>query len=388
MQSRAASSPEARRWLRDLVGHQTISGSQSNLSLLKQVDTFLSARGFRTRYTFSADGQRANLFASRGAEGLGGLLLAGHTDVVPVAGQHWTRPPFELTKEDGRLFGRGTCDMKGYLAAILAVLERQSGDDCHLPLHLGFTYDEEIGCVGVRPMLKDLAEVGIRPSACVVGEPTMMNVVRSHKGRHAWRCKVVGEAAHSSLSGLGVNATEIACRLVSEISVQAQRLKAAYRDEGFYVPYSTMATCKIQGGHAANVIPEETEFDFDLRYLPSQDPEAALAPIHSAAAELEREMKSRVSKSEIRLWKRTAVPALVADSVADRLVRSLIDAGASAGGHTAFTTEGGLYQLGGIPTVICGPGDIAQAHTADEFILDSQLGACEDVLERLVKTGM
>lgn len=377
-------SPQALRWLHDLVQYQTVSGSESNLALLEQVEAFLSARGFEVRYTHSADGKRANLYARLGPSKEGGIMLSGHTDVVPVSGQNWSRAPFAVTEEVDRLYGRGVCDMKGYLAAVLAVVERIDTRTLSLPLHVAFTYDEEIGCLGVRGLLRDLANEGIRPAACIVGEPTSMKVVRAHKGRHSWRCTVQGQAAHSSTAGLGVNAAEVAARLVAEISGQALHLQTSNRDEGFYVPYSTMATCRIHSGTATNVIPEEAEFDFDLRYLPGVEPEMVLNPIHLRARALQDEMQSRVQSSRIKLERRTEVPALVPENSTDDIVTRIVKAGGNLGGHVAYTTEGGLYQAQGIPTVVCGPGDIAQAHTADEFILKSEIGACEAVLARLL----
>ena len=225
---------------------------------------------------------------------------------------------------------------------------------------------------------------GIQPSACIVGEPTGMSVVRAHKGRHSWRCDVKGRAAHSSLSGTGVNAAETACLLAAEVAMQARGLQTAKRDEGFYVPFSTMAVCRMNSGHATNVIPEEAQFDFDLRFLPGTDPDGILAPIHHRAQELQQTMRAKIPESQVSLMQRTSVPALISRAETNSLVEALFQAGAHSGGHVAFTTEGGLYQQAGIPTVICGPGNIVQAHTADEYILSSQLGLCESVLERLL----
>lgn len=377
-------SPELLEWLQELVAHNTISGTQSNLKLLDRIEIYLRNLGFAVRLTYSPDRKRANLFATLGDAKEGGLLLSGHTDVVPAEGQSWTHPPFDLYDDGLRLIGRGTCDMKGFLAAVLAVVGRLGPDRIALPLHLAFTYDEEIGCVGVRDLLADLARAGIRPAACIVGEPTSMKVVRAHKGRHAWRCKVQGRAAHSSLSGTGVNAAEVACELVSEISTQAKRLRQVANDDGFYVPYSTLATCRIHSGHAGNVIPQDAEFDFDLRYLPSTDPERTLAPILARAQTLSREMQDLDPDTQVVMERRTAVPALAHDPRAETFVRHLVAAGAQPGAHVAYATEGGLYQAQGIPTVVCGPGDIAQAHTADEYILKTQLKDCEEFLEALL----
>lgn len=371
------------RWLRELVRHRTVSGNSSNLELLERVAELLSSLGFELRFTHSEDGRRANLLASLGGSE-GGLLLSGHTDVVPVAGQAWTHAPFELTEEADRFYGRGSCDMKGFLAALLAMVERQGPQGLSHPLHIALTYDEEIGCVGVRGLLADLAHAGIRPAACIVGEPTCMLVVRAHKGRHAYRCHVRGRAAHSSLSGLGVNAAEAACALAAEVARQAEVLRSGERDEGFFVPYSTLAVCRLQAGHATNVIPEDAEFDFDLRYLPGTDPETVVAPLQARAARLESEMRARVETAEIRMERRTAVPALVPDEASTPLIQRALLAGATLGQPVAYTTEAGLYRVAGIPTVVCGPGDIAQAHAADEFILKSELALCEEFLTRLV----
>jgi acetylornithine deacetylase len=377
-------SPEAVEWLRKLVGFPTVSGSESNLGLLEVAHAALVNAGFTARFTYSEDGQRANLFASRGA-GPGGLLLSGHTDVVSAAGQQWCRPPFEMTEDADRFYGRGTCDMKGFLAAVLTVATRAQLGAPTWPLHIALTYDEEIGCLGVRPMLADLAAAGIRPDACIVGEPTGMRIVQAHKGRHSYRCRVMGQASHSSLSGMGVNAAEVACMLVAQVTARAAAVKEGERDDGFDVPYSTLATCRIAAGLASNVIPEAAEFDFDLRYLPCADPEVVIDPIRDLVVRTQAHMRTRVAQSHIELERRTAVPALAASEEGNRIVAIALDAGAMPGLPASYTTEGGLYQAAGIPTIICGPGSIEQAHTADEFILKSELAACEEFLRNLIE---
>ncbi|AOY98834.1 acetylornithine deacetylase (ArgE) [Cupriavidus sp. USMAHM13] len=379
--------PERTRyWLKTLIGFKTVSGSDSNLALLECVEAALARSGFRTFYSKSQDGARANLFASIGA-GDGGLLLSGHTDVVPVAGQAWSRPAFELTEDAQRFYGRGTCDMKGFIASLLGAVEAVEAADLSRlgqPLHIALTYDEEIGCLGVRRLIEDLAAARIRPSACIVGEPTAMQVVRAHKGRQAYRCHVHGQAAHSSLSGAGVNALLAASRIVGAVGERADLLRQTEHDDGFYVPYSTMAPCRMMAGHANNVIPETAEFDFDLRFLPSTDPEAVMAPILDTAAAIEREMRSRVADASVRIERRTSVPALAPADGANGVAAMALQAGARPGRHVAFTTEGGLYQQAGIPAILCGPGDIAQAHTADEFIDKSQIAAAHVFFERLL----
>ncbi|SDE73210.1 acetylornithine deacetylase [Variovorax sp. CF079] len=376
-------SPQAVEWLRKLVGFATVSGSESNLGLLEVARAALEVAGFTARFTRSGDGQRANLFATRGA-GPGGLLLSGHTDVVSAEGQQWSRPPFQMTEDAQRFYGRGTCDMKGFLAAVLAVATRAECLAPERPLHVALTYDEEIGCLGVRPMLADLAEAGIRPGACIIGEPTQMRVVRAHKGRHSYRCRVTGHATHSSLSGTGVNAAEVACAMVTQVAQLAAAVKQSEHDAGFAVPHSTLATCRIAAGHASNVIPESAEFDFDLRYLPATDPEAVIDPIRRAVAAAQARMREHVVPSRVVLECRTSVPALAHSAAAERIAAAALRAGAKNGLPASYTTEGGLYQAAGIPTIICGPGSIEQAHTADEFILKSELAACETFLENLL----
>lgn len=371
------------KWLRHLVKFQSLSGSASNIDLLEMTEAALKQLGFSSRFTYSPDGRRANLFASIGGSS-GGLLLSGHTDVVPVAGQKWNYPPFDLVEEPDRFVGRGSCDMKGFIAACMATAQRIDFRSLKTPLHIALTYDEEIGCVGVRQLLADLKDAGITPSACIVGEPTNMHAVRAHKGRHAYRCRVKGQAAHSSLSGVGVNSLEFACELVGHIQRQAENLRTVDLDEGFYIPYSTMAPCRIDGGHASNVIPEETVIDFDLRFLPSVDPANALAPVLDAASVLASRMQRIVPHASIDIERRTDVPALAANPLNEFVTSLALNAGATLGANVAYTTECGLYQAAGIPAIVCGPGDIAQAHTADEYLLRSQLAACEGFLYRLI----
>jgi acetylornithine deacetylase len=382
-----ACSPSTLRWLSKLIAYPTISGTQSNLDMLSEVEYFLARMGFEIRRTSSDDGLRANLFASLGGS-VGGLLLSGHTDVVPIAGQPWTRKPFTLSEDVNRFYGRGVCDMKGFIAVVLGMIEQLGVAAIAKPFHLALTYDEEIGCIGVRRMLADLQAQGIQPAACVVGEPTQLQIVRAHKGRYAMRCKVQGQAAHSSLSGQGVNALEVASRLVAEIAQQSQALQASRCDEDFYIPYSTLAACRFQSGFASNVIPAEAEFDFDLRFLPGEEPEVVLQRLRETADAYQEEMRTRVPQSSVIIEQRTAVPALAANAETDKLVKNLMALGAKLGSHAAFTTESGLYQQQGIPTVVCGPGDIAQAHTADEYIEKNQISQYEAVMKRLLQAGV
>ncbi|XAH23935.1 acetylornithine deacetylase [Xylophilus sp. GW821-FHT01B05] len=372
--------------LGDLVAFRTTSGGDSNLALLSYIEAHLEPLGFGFRRTLSADGQRGNLFASFGGLS-GGLLLSGHTDVVPVQGQDWSRPAFALSQADGRAYGRGVCDMKGFIACVLAAVKSADLRQLGMPLHLAFTYDEEIGCLGVRDLLADLARHDIQPAFCIVGEPTSMKVVRAHKGRRGLRCLVQGRAAHSSLAGLGVNAAEAAAEMAVAIKAQAQSIRQ-YQDAGFYVPYSTMAVCRFHSGFAANVIPEKAELDFDIRYLPAADPDEIMTPVLAAASAIQDSMRAKDKESSITVQIKTDVPALMPTAGTQALEALLQSAGASTGDHVAFTTEGGLYQGGGIPTVVCGPGNIEQAHTADEFIEISELLAYQALLARLFAAGL
>jgi acetylornithine deacetylase len=386
-----APSPAARAMIERLVAFKTVS-RDSNMDLIEWVRDYLHRQGAKTRLTHDATGKKANLFATLGDSPKPGLILSGHTDVVPVDGQNWATDPFEITEADGKLFARGSADMKGFIGIILAQAPKfvaaLNSNRLDAPLHYALSYDEEVGCLGVRGLIRDLEENGIRPAGCVVGEPTSMQPIIAHKGTHRFRCAVHGREAHSSYVTHGVNAIEYAARLVVYIRQIADRLaQIEKRDYGFTVPYSTLSTGLIRGGIAANVVPKDCEFHFDMRTLPQASPDALYQEIRSYAAELAREMQKVDPQSGIDLvW--TSRTAGLAASETDAIVRWAMQlSNNSTVGKVSYGTEAGLFQKMGVPTVICGPGDIAEAHRPNEFVALEQLAQCEAFMNRILDTG-
>lgn len=375
--------------LRTLVGFKSVSRNP-NLELIEWTQAYLAQFGVKSVLSRGSDPGKANLFATLG-EGPGGIVLSGHTDVVPVDGQPWQTDPFEVVERDGRLFGRGVADMKGFIAVALAKVPKLLRGARQEPVHLALSFDEEIGCLGVRHLLHDLEQRGVRPRACVVGEPSSMQVVVGHKAGTSYACEVEGLEAHSALAPFGVNAVEYAARLIVEIRNIAQRLMAEERRHpGYEVPYSTLQTGVIEGGHASNIVPRLCRFRFDMRSLPWTDPDALLAEIEAfARSELLPEMRRVAAHADIRIQRKGNVPAFEIDVGAElvRYVKHLLRT-QQAEGYVAFGSEAGLFQQAGIASVICGPGSISQAHKPDEYIDLDQLAACEAFMERLAVSSL
>ena len=383
-------SAAALSFLERLVGFRTVS-RDSNLGLIEWVRDYLQGLGARTRLTHDPSGQKANLFATLGDSPKPGLILSGHSDVVPVDGQDWNSDPFELTERDGKLYARGAADMKGFIAVALAqapqIVAALNDGRLDAPLHYALSYDEEVGCIGVRGLIQDLEAHGIRPAACIVGEPTSMQPIIAHKGTHRFRCRVHGREAHSSYVTYGVNAIEYAARLIVYIRHLAERLaQTEQRDYGFTVPYSTLSTGVIRGGIAANVVPKDCEFQFDLRTLPQASPEAIHQEILRHAEALAREMQAIDPESRIDLqW--TSQTVGLAASESDAIVRWAMQLSRQTTvGKVSYGTEAGLFQRMGVPSVICGPGDIAQAHRPNEFVTLDQLAQCEAFMQRMLES--
>lgn len=384
-------SAEARALIERLIGFRTVS-RDSNLGLIEWVRDHLERLGARTRLTYDASGGKANLFATLGDSPKPGLILSGHTDVVPVDGQAWDTDPFSVVERDGKLFARGSADMKGFIGVALAQAPRfraalQSGA-LDAPVHYALSYDEEVGCLGVRGLIRDLEEQGIRPAACLVGEPTSMQPIIAHKGMNRFRCAVRGREAHSSLVTQGVNAIEYAARMIVFVREIADRLaQFEQRDNGFVVPYTTLSTGVIRGGIATNVIPKDCEFQFDLRTLPKASADALYQEVRAYAATLEREMQSVDPAAGIDLTWAGETPGLAAEE-SDAIVQwAMRLSGERTVGKVCYGTEAGLFQKMGVPTVICGPGDIAQAHRPNEFVSLAQLARCETFMHRILEDG-
>ncbi|WP_282397166.1 acetylornithine deacetylase [Pseudomonas sp. PS01298] len=369
--------------LRTLVGFDTTS-RESNLQLIEFVHDYLASFGVASERIYNEDRSKANLFASIGPVQLPGIVLSGHTDVVPVDGQPWTVPPFELTARDGKLFGRGTADMKGYIACVLALVPALVEAPLRMPVHIALSYDEEVGCLGVRSLLKVLEQRPVKPMLCIIGEPTELKPVLGHKGKLAMRCDVHGEACHSAYAPYGVNAIEHAAELIGELGRIGQQLRGT-QDARFDPPFSTVQTGVISGGKALNIVPADCRFDFEIRALPSQDPgEVADALKAYATQQVLPRMQAVSAQSAIHFTELSAYPGLVTDerSQAAELIAAF--SGSREFGTVAFGTEGGLFDAVGIPTVVCGPGSMDQGHKPDEFVSIDQLAGCDAMLRRML----
>ena len=375
----------SRALLARLVGFATVS-RDSNLELIGFIRDYLAELGVESELFHNPEGTKANLFATIGPLNAGGVVLSGHTDVVPVDGQAWTVEPFVLSERGGRLYGRGTADMKGFIASVLAAVPAFLAQPLHLPVHLAFSYDEEVGCLGVRSMLAALEQRPHKPRLCLIGEPTELKPVLGHKGKLAMRCQVQGAACHSAYAPYGVNAIEFAAKLIGKLGDIGEALALpAHHDARFDPPFSTVQTGVIKGGRALNIVPAECEFDFEVRALPGFEAQAVADQLQTyAEAELLPRMRKVNAASDIRLQPLSAYPGLAtsADSEAARLVALL--SGSEDFGTVAFGTEGGLFDQAGIPTVVCGPGSMDQGHKPDEFVSVEQLRGCDAMLLRLV----
>ncbi len=366
-----------------LVGFDTTS-HKSNMSLIAFVEDYLTRHGVSSTLVQTNDGAKASLFATLGPSDTSGIALSGHTDVVPVKGQDWASDPFTLCKAEGRLYGRGACDMKGFLASVLALVPKVTTKSLTTPLHIVFSYDEETGCTGVRPMLAEFGHQLIRPRGAIIGEPTSMRVVDAHKGPVRWQVDVKGRPAHSSMAHLGVNAITTAGTLIGELSRIEQELKSTHANERFEPGYATLQVTEIQGGNASNIVPEACSFGFDVRATPELDPDEIEARLRAFAEDTcLPEMKSVAPESEIRIERVNDVPAFAADQTSDIIPLVLKLAEQNDTFAVSYATEAGLFQEVGVASVVCGPGDIAQAHTANEWLAEDQLAACDRFLERL-----
>lgn len=374
----------SRALLEKLVSFTTVS-RDSNLALIGFVRDFLAQHGVECELFYNDERTKANLFATIGPPDRGGIALSGHTDVVPAEGQAWTVDPFRLVEKEGRLYGRGTADMKGFLASVLAAVPMFIERDLRMPVYLAFSYDEEVGCLGVRPMLDELARREYKPVLCLIGEPTELKPVLGHKGKLAMRCCVKGAACHSAYAPYGVNAIQYAARLINHLEEIGQALaQPEHHDERFDPPYSTVQTGVIRGGRALNIVPAECEFDFEVRALPGFDADTVAHRLQRyAESELLPKMRAVKPDTDITLLSLSAYPGLATSpqSEAARLVALL--SGSTEFGTVAFGTEGGLFEQAGIPTVVCGPGSMDQGHKPDEFVSVEQLHACDAMLVRL-----
>lgn len=372
-----------RQLIEKLVAFDTTS-RESNLALIHFVRDYLAGHGVACHLVHNEDGRKANLYATVGPERDGGVVLSGHTDVVPVDGQDWSSPPFEVREADGRLYGRGTADMKSFIATALALVPEMLARPLSAPVHFALSYDEEVGCLGVHGLIDYLKTLPTRPRAVIVGEPTDMKAVNAHKGACAMTTRVHGLEAHSSATDKGLNSIFYAAELIGFVAGLAEEAKQTV-NERFDPPYTTVHVGTVQGGTALNIIPKETSFRWEVRAIPGVDDLTLVERFRSYADEVVLPKMRAIypdAAIETRMGARV-VPLVPEDgSAAEALVLALT--GSNATHAVSYCTEAGLFQEVGVPTVVCGPGSIDQAHKPDEFIALSQVAACENFLRSLI----
>ncbi len=385
----AGAPPDLLAWdlIRKLVSFNTTS-RESNLALIDWIRGYLGGHGIHSTLTFDDDQRKANLFATLPAQDgnvtTGGIVLSGHTDVVPVDGQPWDTNPFEATIVGNKAFGRGVTDMKSFSATGLAFVPELLRRGLRRPVHFALSYDEEVGCIGVRRLLADIGKRGVSPTGAIVGEPTGMQLVVAHKGKKSWRCRVRGHEAHSSLTPQGVNAVQIACEIVTYLT----NMSRAFRDNGAFdhdydVPFTTVHTGVIHGGTALNIVPRDCSFDFEFRHLPFDDPDALFAEVEAYAARFLPAMHAVSADTYIEFDELSAMPGFDTAGGSEIAEIGKTCNGTHHYGKVSFGTEASLFHKAAIPTIICGPGHIAQAHQPNEWVTLDQLAACEAFMRRL-----
>lgn len=381
----APTPPRALELARTLVGFNTVSAN-SNLDLIHCLRDELARLGVASRLSHDGERRKANLFATLGEGKPAGIILSGHTDTVPWDGQDWSVDPLGAVVRDGRLYGRGSADMKGFIATAVAHAQLFLESELPFAVHFAFSFDEEVGCFGVRELIADMRDAGVRPLACIVGEPTSMVPAIAHKGVYRYRCCVRGKEAHSSLTPSSVNAIEMAARVVGRIRDMAEGFEREEpRYAGFDVPFSTASVGQFHGGIADNVVPRDAEFRYEFRDLPTADARSMQEQVVAYARSLEPRMREVAPDAGFRFETICEVPSFLgsADDAVTRLAMRL--AGEPRTTQVAFGTEAGLFQGAGIPTVVCGPGSIGQAHQPDEYVSLEQLARCQAFMEGLAK---
>jgi acetylornithine deacetylase len=374
-----------REILRRLLAFDTVSANP-NRALIDYVQALLAQHGIASVLVPDAGGGKANLYATVGPDGPGGVMLSGHTDVVPVEGQAWTVPPFAMTEKDGRVYGRGAADMKGFVACAIAAMIAASKRPLQTPLHLALSYDEEIGCMGVRSLIDLLAAAPHQPRFCIVGEPTSMQVATGHKGKIALRATFTGREGHSALAPMALNALHLAADFVGIVrGLQAEVAATGLEDGDYDVPYSTLHVGKMSGGVQVNIVPNHAVADFEIRSLAGEDTDGLIATLEARAEALVAPFRVDFPEAAISIERQWDYPGLgtPSDAAVVNFVKSLT--GANGTIKVAFGTEGGLFDARlGIPTVICGPGSMSQGHKPDEFVAVEQLDRCEAMLAALI----
>lgn len=368
-----------------LISFNSVS-AKSNLGIINYIEDFLRARGFAVHKVPDQIGQKAGLFARLGPDAPG-VMLSAHTDVVPVEGQDWTRDPFRLSAEGERLYGRGTTDMKGYLASMLSLADRAAQADLAEPLKLAISYDEEVGCIGIRDMIDALEpSIGL-PRAVFVGEPTEMQVAVGHKGKAGLRAVCFGQNGHSALAPNFVNALHLATDFVHELrALQDDLATNGARDEAYGVPYSTVHVGKMQGGEALNIVPDRAELTFEYRHLVADTPQSLRARIEDAAQRVAKPYQAAFPDARIEVEEYMSYPGLNLSERDDVVALAQRLAQSNTTTKVAFGTEAGYFHRLGIPAVVCGPGSMeGQGHKPDEYITRAQLAACDAMMDRVLE---
>lgn len=371
-----------------LVGFDSVSRN-SNLAIIEWIENHLKPYGVSATRVPSPDGTKSNLLVRIGDDKPGGIVLSGHTDVVPIDGQEWASNPFTLTQREGKLYGRGSSDMKGFIATSLALVPYFKQHVARRPIYLAFSYDEEVGCLGVPYLLKHLVANAAMPEFAIIGEPTLMEVVTAHKGVLSFETVVHGLEAHSSQPHLGVNAVHIACELVQHLrGLGAQLIESGKKDERFMPPYSTVHIGVIEGGTARNIIARECRFVWEIRPLPGENTDALLAQFRDYCQKLEAQMHATNADTGITTRPMSRMGGVTLPSHGEAACNHVLHcAGRNQSHVVSFGTEAGVFQEHGIPAIICGPGSIDQAHKPDEFIEISQIHACTEFLLQLTDSS-
>jgi acetylornithine deacetylase len=369
-----------------LVAFDTTSRN-SNLALIDFIRNYLDSHGVSYRVSSNPAGDKSNIHAILGPQTAGGLALSGHVDTVPVDGQAWSADPFTLRRKDGRLFARGACDMKGFVAACLSAVPDFQAMKLQRPLHLFISYDEEVGCHGAVRLIEDMQDSSLRPALCVVGEPSSMKPILAHKGKLNLRVTVKGKPGHSSEPGKGVNAIYAAARAIDWVRREEERLAVEGPfEEGFDPPHTTIHVGTVQGGSILNIIPERAEYTMEWRHIPGDDPQKHMARMQAWIAEtIEPAMKAVDPACGFSYAIELVMPGMYLPAAHDLATAVKQVAGSNSAGKVAYGTEGGFYEEAGIPTIICGPGDIAQAHQPDEWIAEDQLALCDRFVRRMAE---
>jgi acetylornithine deacetylase len=371
-----------RELLDSLIAFPTVS-RDSNLDLIEFVRVFLEARGVTSELFVDASMRKANLFATIGPRDHGGIMLSGHTDVVPVDGQDWHTDPFRMVERQGALYGRGTADMKGFIAAALSAADRATRRTLRSPLHLALSYDEEIGCVGVRSMIEAMRQWDVKPRLCIVGEPTMLRPAIGHKGNTGLQAICTGHAVHSALAPHGVNAVYLASEFIQRLrALQVQLERTGKHDSDFEVPYSTLHVGTIRGGIARNIVPDHCELQLEIRNMPDEPAHLLIESVKQAAHAVRDDPRGSIEITVVNEY-----PGLSTPTDAEVVALASSASGEPTRIKVGFGTEAGLFSSRlSIPCVVCGPGSISDAHRPDEFVSLDQLARCDAMLESVLNT--